>query len=203
MCPKKRRYADRDSIGSRLGFRVFQRFFELTTTAKNPKSFEDFIDSQYYTAFVKFGRHLAELNPINTDNFVDFVIKNSVKLKDWQKDYVYETYLVELMKKEPPERALERTMLFFTEWAEESGNNFNDFFRSATTQEAVYYLKTGKISPWVLYLAPSADGLMDRFNEEQYAMIEPIINPGIWTSRITKNQEDVKFIKTVLNEAGL
>lgn len=195
--------ADKDSVGSRFGFRVFQRFYELTTTAKKPKSLEDFIDSQYYTAFVKFGRYIADLKPINPDDFVDFVIKNGVKLKEWQSEKVYELYLEEYMRKEPPEKALERTMVFLTEWSTESGFSYNDFFRKATGAEAAYYIKTGKISPWVIYLAPSADGLLDSFNEEQYSMIEAIINPGVWTSRMTKSPEDAKFVRSVLEEAGM
>ena len=56
MCVKKRRWADRDMSHIRLGHRAFQMFYEMNTSAKQPKSMEDFIMSQYYEAFVKFGR---------------------------------------------------------------------------------------------------------------------------------------------------
>ena len=56
MCIKKRRWADKDLTHIRLGYRVFQMFYELNTTASKPKSMEDFIKSQYYEGFTKFGR---------------------------------------------------------------------------------------------------------------------------------------------------
>jgi hypothetical protein len=203
MCPKKKRFAEKDNIGSRLGFRVFQRFFALTTNSKKEKTFDDFIDSRYYVSFVKFGRHLVQLNPINTNDFVDFVIRNGVKLNDWQKDYVYETYLQDLVSKEPPEKGLERTIVFMNEWADENNCTYDQFFSVIPTTEAAYLIKTGRISPWVLYLSESAGNLLDQFNDEQYNMIKAIIDPSVWTKRIQKHSEDVKFIKETLKVAGI
>ena len=56
MCVKKRRFADKEMTHVRLGYRVFQMFYELNTAASKSKSIEDFITSQYYEGFVKFGR---------------------------------------------------------------------------------------------------------------------------------------------------
>ena len=47
MCPRKRRWADKDMTHVRLGYRVFQMFYELNTTVSKPKTMEDFIRSQY------------------------------------------------------------------------------------------------------------------------------------------------------------
>lgn len=203
MCTKKKRFADKDSIGPRVGFRVFQRYYELTTSSKKPKTLESFIDSRMYMDFAKFGRYLADLDPINTDMFIDFIIKNGVKLRDWRTDFVYESYLEDLMRKEPPEKGLERTIVFLSKWAEENNGEFQNFFREVSTIEASFYIKAGRISPWVLYLADSAGDLLSEFNDEQYGMIETIIDPGVWTKRMTKNPTDVRFIRDTLKVAGL
>lgn len=203
MCPKKQRHTDKDSFGSRFGFRVYQRFYALTTSAKTPKSFDDFVDSTYYLSFVKFGRYIAQLSPIDPDSFVDFVIKNGVKLKDWQSEFVYETYLADLLKKEPAERGVERTFIFLNEWAEENNCKYNDFFGVVSPTEATYLIKTGRISPWLLYLAETAEPLFERLNEEQYKIIEPIIDPTEWSKKIKKNEDDVAFIKQLLQSAGM
>lgn len=203
MCTKKKRYADKDLLASRMGLTVFQRFYQLTTTSKKVKTVEDFIDSSYYLDFVKFARYLAELNPVNREAFVDFVIKNGVKLKDWTKEFVYETYLQELMKKEPPEKALERTVLLMVEWAEANGKEYKDFFREISVNEAFFFVKNGRISPWVLYLADSASTVMEQFNEEQYKMIENLIDPTFWNHKIRSNKEDSQFILETLDRAGL
>jgi len=203
MCKNKKRFADKDTTQSRLGFRVFQRFFELTTHSKKPKSFDDFISSTYYIGFIKFGRHLISIDPIDTELFVDFVIKNGVKLNDWDKDHVYDAFVDDFVKREPVEKALERSVIFMDKWTQSKQLNLKDFFREVTTNEAVYVIKLGKISPWVLFLAESASELLGEFNDEQFGIIESKIDPKFWQKKMTNNKDDVAFAKEVLGASGL
>ncbi len=46
MCVKKRRNADKEMTHVRLGYRVFQMFYELNTTASKTKSIEEFINQE-------------------------------------------------------------------------------------------------------------------------------------------------------------
>jgi len=78
MCPKKRRWADREMTHVRLGYRVFQLFYELNTTAAKTKSMEDFIRSQYYEGFVKFGRSCVRNEYLAPERFAEWLIC------DWQ-----------------------------------------------------------------------------------------------------------------------
>lgn len=203
MCKNKKRFLDKDTTGSRLGFRVFQRFYELTTISKKPKSIEDFISSSYYTSFVKFGRYLAANDPINTELFVDFVIKNGVKLNDWATDKVYEAFVNDYVKREPVEKALERSVLFITAWCEDKQLPFDSFFNEITTIEAARVIQQGKISPWMLFLAATANSLLAEFNEEQFAMISNVIDPKFWKAKLTKNPDDVAFAKEIIGAANL
>lgn len=203
MCTKKKRYAEKDTTGARIGLTVFQKFYDLTMNSKKPKTSEDFVKSTYYVDFVKFGRHIADLKPINTERFIEFVIKNGVKLKDWTKDYVYETYIEDLMFREPASAGLERTVVNMSKWCETHNTQLSDFFVELSTNEATHLIKTGKISPWVLYLSPTALTLLSNFNVEQYGMIESLIDPEKWKYKITKAPDDASFVKHVLKEAGL
>jgi len=203
MCTKKQRMADKDTIGAQLGYRVFQRFYELSTTGKKPKSFMDFIESQYYIAFVKFGRHLVALNPIDSNDFVDYVIKNAIKLSDWQKDKVYSDYLRIHMEKEPVDRAVERSIIEMGEWSKNSNMPLSDFFTHINTIEAVFLIKSGRISPWVLYLSDSSSKLLADFTEEQLALVKEVIDPRAWQHTFISNPNDVTFVKHILREAGL
>jgi hypothetical protein len=62
---------------------------------------------------------------------------------------------------------------------------------------------TGKISPWVLYLAATGENLMARFNDDHAKMIGGVIEPGFWMKKFKKSDEDVEYIRTVLEQAGL
>jgi hypothetical protein len=116
---------------------------------------------------------------------------------------VYETYIEDLVKREPAVSATERTIEEIMNWCDKNNANFNDFFKIVNANEAAYLIKTGKISPWVLYLAGTGDNLMSRFNEDHAKMIGAIIDPGSWMKKFKKQEDDVSYIKEVLEQAGL
>jgi hypothetical protein len=203
VCVKKRRHMDINSSGSRYGFRVFQRFYELTANSKKPKTMDEFIDSAFYIDFVKFGNHVAMLKPLYIDQYVDFIIKHSVKLKDWTKDFVYDLYIKDLVKKEPANSAVERSIVEIMEWSEKNQVPFNNFFNEVSANEASYMIKTGKISPWLLYLSANGGDLLEKFNEDHEKIIGEIIDPGFWMKKFKKSDDDVTYIKSLLEQMNL
>jgi hypothetical protein len=164
---------------------------------------DEFINSPYYIDFAKFGNHLANLRPIYIEKYIEYVIMQQVKLKDWTKDFVYYFYVEDLIKKEPANSAAERTIEEIIEWCEKNNVQFRDFFLSISANEAAHLIMTGKISPWVLYLASTGENLMTRFNEDHAKMISGVIEPGFWMKKFKKSDEDVEYIRTVLEQAGL
>lgn len=203
MCVKKRRHMDLNSTGSRLGFRTFQRFYEKNTASKGLKSTDDFINSTYYVDFVKFGNYLAMLKPVHIEKFIDFVVMGGLKLKDWTRNEVYDLYVEDLIKKEPAVSATERTITEILEWCEANKVEFGKFFEEINANEAAHLVRTGKISPWVLYLSASGEKLMNRFNEDHAKMIGAIIDPGFWMKKFKKSDDDVEYIRNILEQAGL
>ena len=119
MCVKKRRWADRDMSHIRLGHRAFQMFYELNTSAKEPKSMEDFIMSQYYEAFVKYGRACQVNEWLQPERYTEWLIKNGVKLKQWTSDRQYDKFIKDYVRKEPGLKALERTIVYLAKWSED------------------------------------------------------------------------------------
>jgi len=203
MCIKKRRWADKDLTHTRLAYRVFQMFYELNTTATKPKTHEDFIKSQYYEGFVKFGRSCITNEYLNPEKFAEWLIKNGKKLADWSKDKLYDEYLLTYVKKEPGMKALERTIIYLAEWAKEHNTDWQEYFKQVTTPRAVYDLRSAKISPWMLYLCDSGDELLTRFSDEQVKMIEHIIDATFWMKLFANNKEEVGEVKKACEMAGI
>lgn len=203
MCPKKRRFADKDQPGSLLGFRVYQRFYEFATTAPEPRTFMEFIFSPHYMAFVKFARYVIDLGPLSSDRFIDHVIKNGIKMKQWNNPDVYEKWLVEHLRKEPVAVALERGVLTMDAWATEQGLEYTDFYSKVHTVEAVQLIRSGKLSPWVLYVSENSTDLLGRMNAEQNKILFSILDVNMWNFVFHKRLDDVRFAKEILGEAGL
>lgn len=203
MCVKKRRYIDRNTTASRMGLELFRRFFELNTASKAPKAIEEFIDSKYYASFIRLAKHLMDLRPVDQARFVDYIFQNSVRDRDWCKDRVYESYILDLLPKEASNRALERSIETMETWAKDTGNNFNEFFAKVNPQEATHLIKMGKVSPWVLYLSESSDALWNRLSDEQAEIIGSVINPKTWKTKFQLKKDDCDFVRGILKEAGI
>ena len=203
MCVKKRRMADKDLTHTRLGYRVFQMFYELNTSASKPKSQEDFVKSQYYDGFVKFGRSCVTNDYLNPEQFAEWLIKNGKKLADWTKDSLYDEYLLTYVKKEPGMKALERTIMYLSKWADEHNCDWQDYFSKVTTPRAVYDLRSAKVSPWLLYLCETGDELLTRFSDEQVKMIQHIIDATFWMKLFANNKEEVSDVKESCRIAGI
>ena len=203
MCVRKRRWADKDMTHCRLGYRVYQMFYEMNVMSKKPKTQEDFIRSQYYEGFTKFGRACIYNEWLYPEKFAEWVIKNGVKLSDWAKDSTYDKYLLEYVKKEPGLRAMERTILHLSAWGEETGNAWQDYFREVSTNRSVYDIRAGKISPWLIYLSLSGDQLLSRFSSEQIKMIDDIIDAKFWSKIFTQNKSEVDSVQEMCEAAGI
>lgn len=203
MCVKKRRHNDRDNVASRMGLELYRRYYELNTATKNAKTMEEFINSQFYKAFIKFARRLMDLQPVDQARFVDYVFRNGVKDRDWCKDAVYESYIIDLLGKEPVERGLERSVLTMIEWGEKHNTPYNEFLIKVSPSEGMHLIQMGKISPWVIFLAQNNNTLIDRLSDEQFAILDSIMNTKIWMTRFQLKKDDCNWIRERLKEANI
>ena len=203
MCPRKRRWADRDMTHVRLAYRTFQMFYEMNTNSSKPKTMEDFIRSQYYEGFTKFGRSCIRNEYMDPEKFAEWLIREGKKLQDWNKDKMYSDYLLEFVQKEPGMRALERTITYFATWAKENNTDFNQYFRTVSTPRAVHDIRSAKVSPWVLHLSESGVELLGRMSNEQIEMIKPLIDTHFWVRVFMKSKEETDEVEAMCVQAGL
>ncbi len=204
MCGQKQRFLDRDLPHVRLAFAVYQRFYQLSYGAKRAtaKSYEDFARSPYYAAFVRFGRYVRSMNVVAWEAFVDYLIRGAVKLDRWESPVIYEAYIRDLNRRESADAAIERNILLMQQWSIDTGEAWVDFFRKVPTTLATQWIRSGRISPWVLYTAPSATDLFSRMSDEQLTLIESYIDPSFWKAKLDRHIDDVESIKAILKEAG-
>lgn len=193
----------RDERYVRYGLIAYQKFYTQVMRCKTLKTFEEFMHSPYYTAFTKFGRHLVNINALEADGFIDFLLKKEkLKLDDWCQDSFYAEWVRELSRKETPDRALERNLLLMEKWGIEHDEEWTEFYRKISPQLATRWIETGKISPWLLYTSVGQQ-LMDRLSDEQLMMIKEIINPLFWKDKFKEHKEEMKVVDQVLKGAGL
>lgn len=200
-CEKKRRWLWKDEKYATMGFRAYQLFYEVGMKYKKVKTQEDFIDSQYYSAFIKFGKHLVDINAIDPIGFTEFLIRTNVRLDDWCLPRPYEIWVRELGRKEHPDRALERNILLMEQWSRETGEEWTDFFRKVNPQLATKWIKTGRLSPWLLFTV--GDQLVERLSDEQLVLVQELLEPGFWFKKFDTFEDEVRSIKFNLRSVGV
>jgi hypothetical protein len=182
---------------------TYNRFYRLTQNAKKDKTYEDFCKSPYYNAFVKFGSFVNNVNPVYPDKFVDYVIKSGVKLDHWCRDELYYTYLAEMIKTEPADAAIQRSLNTMMEWGEENSADFAHYFNYVNVNRAVRQIADGLISPWIVLNCKSGQELLSKFNDEQLDMIATIIDPPYWMKRFKTYPSEIALVKEICKETGI
>lgn len=203
VCTKKQRFLQKNEKRVRYGFHAYNRFNRLSCGHKKDSTYEQFCNSQYYNAFVKFGSYLSNVNPLYPDNYIDYVIKNKLKIKDWCNDDVYEKYVLELLKKEPASVALERSINTMIAWAEENRSIWYHYFDHVNYNLSIWHIKDGKISPWIILNTDKGKKLLSNFDDTQLDIIFEIINPEYWLPVFSRNPTDIEMIHLLSKEFDL
>jgi hypothetical protein len=202
LCENKQRWMNKDMQGNRIGFQAWLQFYKKNTSTKKNKTYEEFISSAYYTAFVKFGTHCANINAINISRYVDWLLKNNIKIDTWASDSVYTKYLIEYLRIEDPLDAIARSVQTTMDLAEKEGIVPKDYLCYGNTNKVCHSITNGKISPWMLYQSDSGVKFLDSLNESQVKMVIDYINPELRKIKLNREPENVKQVKELLNAGG-
>ena len=203
VCEPKRRHLQKNEKWVQNGFMVFQRFYEIHQHNVTPKTYDEFCRSAYYNAFVKFGRFMMHIHPLYPEKYIDYVILSKIKLDHWARDDLYEAYLIDTLKVEPVEAALQRSIATMMEWANEQNAQWSDYFRLVNTPRAVQHIQQGKISPWLILGCSAGKKMLNLFTDEQLQMIQRFINPEYWSNKFKSYPADHLFVEETAKEARI
>lgn len=203
VCEKKRRYLAKDDKHVKIGYLAFVKFFRFTSPAKHDKTYDEFANSPYYNAFVKFGSFVSNINPLYPENFIDWVIKSGIKLDHWCKDELYDQYVIHLIYSESVETALERSVTTMENWAKDHNSVWNHYFRYVSLNRAMFDIKDGKISPWLILNSPSGKQLLNKFDPKQLESISTAINPKLWIEKFKNQKNDLELVMNVVKVSDL
>ena len=205
LCEPKRRWQQESETGVQFGLRAYLQFYETTQGSAQLKSYTDFVASPYYNAFVKFGRHLVAIRCINSNSFINWLLKNNKKLDHWCKDKYYEEWLHEYVRREAVQDALERGLKEMEEYANgDSGlASYSHYFKYGNHNRICHHITTGRVSPWLVYNCNSGIEFLESISTEHLAIVLPWIDPDYWNRKFKDYVADVEWCKHILGAAGL
>jgi hypothetical protein len=203
VCEQKRRYLARTEKHVILGYDTFNKFYKMSQNHKGDKTYEEFARSPYYNAFVKFGSFVSNVNPLYPDKFINYVVTSGVKLDHWCRDELYDNYVVHLIKSEPVEVALERSVSHMLSWANDNSSQWDHYFHYVSLSRATFDIKDGKISPWLVLNSSSGKEMVKKFNDEQLTAINTVMDIPFWLNKFKKLPADIELVRQVVRESNL
>ena len=202
LCEPKRRYQQQNEKGVQIGLNAYLRFYEMTQGSAKFKTYDDFAKSPYYNAFVKFGRQCVNINAINVERYIDWLLKNNKKLDHWAKDSMYDEYLQQYLRREALTDALQRAINYSISWGEEKGCEPHDVLRYGNSNTVTYAISTGKISPWIIYNCESGQQFLNNMNTDQIQIVWPWIDSDFWQKKFRDYPADQAYAEEILRQAG-
>jgi len=203
MCEQKRRHLAKNEKHVQLGYQTYDRFYKLSQKNDKTKTYEEFSQSPYYNAFIKFGSFMSNVNPLYPEKYIDYVVTSGVKLDHWSRESLYEDYVLNLIKNEPVEVALQRSIIHMTDWANTHDSVWNHYFLYVSTNRATFDIRDGKISPWILLNSDTGKKLLSTLNDEQLVSIGTTIDPDFWFKKFRTMPDDADFARQIAKESNL
>ena len=201
-CEPRRRRQEQSERGVQLGLQAYLKFYQLTQGSARLKTFDDFADSPYYRAFVKFGRYCVDIRAINPARFIEYVLKQNKKIDHWCRDSIYTEYLLDYLRVENINDALARAIEFGITWQEQTSNPAHDCLRYGNSNAICHAITTGRISPWIIYNSESGQQFLSELSTEQIAMIWPYVDSDFWMKKFQDYPADQEYTKDILTKAG-
>ena len=201
-CEPRRRRQEQSERGVQLGLQAYLKFYQLTQGSAKLKTFDDFADSPYYRAFVKFGRYCVDIRAINPARFIEYVLKQNKKIDHWCRDSIYTEYLLDYLRVENVNDALARAIEFGITWQEQTSNPAHDCLRYGNSNAMCHAITTGRISPWIIYNSESGQQFLSELSTEQIAMIWSYIDSDFWMKKFQDYPADQEYAKDILSKAG-
>ena len=201
-CEPRRRRQEQSERGVQLGLQAYLKFYQLTQGSARLKTFDDFADSPYYRAFVKFGRYCVDIRAINPARFIEYVLKQNKKIDHWCRDSIYTEYLLDYLRIENVNDALARAIEFGITWQEQTSNPAHDCLRYGNSNAMCHAITTGRISPWIIYNSESGQQFLSELSTEQIAMIWSYIDSDFWMKKFQDYPADQEYAKDILSKAG-
>lgn len=202
LCEYKRRWLDKDKAGNRIGFQSWLQFYARNTASTKKRTYLDFTKSAYYIAFVKFGNYCINAHVINVSRYMDYLLKNDIKLDTWAQDTTYTKFLIQYLKEEDPLDAVARSIETTVDLAQQEKILTKDCLRYGNKNRICYAITNGKISPWMLYQSESGVRFIESLDVTQQKMIIDYINPEQWAIKFVRDRDILSQVKELLQAAG-
>lgn len=137
LCEKKNRYINFNQSAYNI-YKLFLIYSKTKMPVDVEKNKMNFISSKLYNEFVNIAKWVNDIQCINVDAYIKFLIKESVLLKDWTNSKNYHCFLFEYLRNELSSNAIDRSEKYL--------KSINETIETISPYDLYTALYFGKIS---------------------------------------------------------
>lgn len=162
-----------------------------------PDDPQTFIKSNYYHSFNRFATMVRKLKLPSEDIFIKMMVDKNYLPTLWTNDEVYINYLRHLDNAVPPKKLVSITVETILELSELFECDTGEIFNYLDGNEVIELVRERKLSPWILLRSSKFLNFvkkLETINKHQFAILNTLMDPGIWKKRFSKHPDVVKWI---------
>lgn len=190
-------------LGILKSFDLFDFWYRYNRFSRKPKSVNEFLKSPYRKTFVDLHYFVSKVYLPSAKGYLEWLINNRVASRDWCKEPTIRRYKSEHSRIEDAIMLVTRSLEKISLWCDEREFPISEFFSEIGVGEALNWIQSGRLSPWILFCSSTADRLFERMDEDQARVMDLAIDIDYWTARIKVSKEHCDRISLMLGEIGL
>lgn len=202
LCEPRRRRLQRGERPVQIAFQAFLEFFRDLHGSSRLKTQQDFEQSPYYRAFVKFGHYAVNTRVIDPEAYLHWCVAARKKIDHWDRDSVYTEFLIDWLPRESMTTALARTLQWADAWSNNNQAPAQHCLRYGNANAICHAVSSGRISAWVIYNCDSGQQFLQDLDAAALAMIWSYIDADRWQHTFRQNLSDQMLCQQALAAAG-
>lgn len=176
----------------------------LALKMRTVSKLETFVDSKFFTTFVKFQDFAAAKGIPDRKMFMRYMVEKNIPPTMWQTASIYDAFIVHYDATALPMRMVSITLSTMQKLATILECDINEIFDDLLPAEIAKLIFERRLSPWVLLLSKKFTNYLHMLKDpSQYVMITTVIDVDEWHRKFKKNPKIVAEIKTIITELDL
>ena len=203
MCEQKRRSLQENDKHVKTAFYIFQEYARISKLSMKTGTYKDFCKNSLYNAFIRFGMYVNSAKILYPDKFLEYLVRQNIKIDQWCLDRIYYKFLHEFLKKESIDSALTRSIETMMNWGDSNNANYAHYFKYASPTRLMSDIIDGRISMWLLLNCKSGKDSLQRMTDDEVTNLSTTVDLAAWIQKIKKSKDDNSFVKELCEATGI
>lgn len=199
-CEQMERAQIFDTPVGQSAYMLYRKWWSLRK--RIPPGPDKFKDSTQFRAMVQFATFVRRTK-LNTDVYLNMVIKHQLSPEHWLRDDVYAKYLEYIDKTMTGVEQIKMCTDYILKLSDALDCDLCDLFDHLEPPEVMQLVRDRKLSPWILLHSRQFKVWLIRQDNDIQLRLQDLIRPVYWKLRFSKEPAAVDQAKKITKAMGI